>query len=53
MLCARWCQAALAALASQSLDAEWSIAVFLGEIDRTRRGIDTSDVKTPLGWNGA
>jgi len=53
VFCARLCQTAFAALASQSLDAEWSIAVFLREVDGTWRGVDASDVKIPLCWNGS
>jgi hypothetical protein len=53
VFCARWCQTAFAALASQSLDAEWSVAVFLGEVDWTRRRVDAGNVKAPLGWNRA
>lgn len=53
MLCPGCCQTALAALASQSLDAERSIAVFLGDVDGPRRGVDAGDVQTPLSWDGA
>ena len=49
----RLCQTALATLTPQSLDAEWSITVFLGELDGTWRGVDTSNVKAPLSRNGA
>ena len=53
MLRARLCQTTFAALAPQSLDAKWSIAVLLGELDWTWRGVDAGNVKTPLSGDGA
>ena len=53
MLCARQRKTAFAALVSQCLDAEWSVVVFLGEVDGTRRRVGAGNVEVPLGWNRA